>query len=127
MLFKERIIWYISSCLLISLYYLRLKNWKLELFKFDYENFLNLYVTISVSVCSLFQYRYRQSFCRSRNCRNFGIGQYFDLGSSLERGSERQKSLHRKVRTSNVSLIWSERRKSKRSERRKSNFYCYKN
>ncbi len=39
--------------------------------------------------------------------------------SFLERGSERQKSLRRKVRTSKVSLIWSQRQKSKRSERRK--------
>jgi hypothetical protein len=30
-----------------------------------------------------------------------------------ERGSERQKSLHWKVRTSKVSLIWSECQKSK--------------
>ena len=29
------------------------------------------------------RYRYRQSFCRNRNCRNFGIGQYFDFGRSL--------------------------------------------
>ncbi len=36
-----------------------------------------------------------------------------------ERGLERRKSLHRKVRTSKVSLIWSQRQKSKRSERRK--------
>ena len=39
--------------------------------------------------------------------------------SFFERGSERQKSLCRKVRTSKVSLIWSQRRKSKRSERQK--------
>ncbi len=40
-------------------------------------------------------------------------------GMERERGSERRKSLHWKVRTSKVSLIWSQRRKSKRSERRK--------
>jgi hypothetical protein len=37
----------------------------------------------------------------------------------FERGSERRKSERRRVRTLKVSLIWSERRKSKRSERQK--------
>jgi DNA-binding transcriptional regulator PaaX len=36
-----------------------------------------------------------------------------------ERGSERWKSLRRRVRTSKVFLGWSERRKSKRSQPQK--------